>query len=108
MNLPTKSGDYEMPEAVAAAYLKLYPSAEYEFARMAIWLEANPSRRPASPKSAPKFVANWFRRVPQAARQSPAASRAAAFMASLREPLRQSEVINVETTNAAASRLLGA
>lgn len=67
LNLPTKSDTYTMPESVFAAYRKLYPSAEYEFARMLIWLETNPARRPASAKSAPRFVENWFKRVPRIA-----------------------------------------
>jgi hypothetical protein len=69
MNLPTKSGDYVMPSAVADAYRKVYPSADYEFAQMLIWLETHANRRPASPKSAPRFVANWFKRVPRIAPQ---------------------------------------
>lgn len=69
MRLPTKDGEYAMPESVFGAYLKLYPSAEHEFARMLIWLETNPARRPVSPKSAPRFVENWFKRVPRIAPQ---------------------------------------
>lgn len=108
MNLPTKGGLYEMPAQVADAYRRLYPTADEEFARMTIWLETHAARRPASPKSAPTFVANWFKRVPQAPRQSPATTRAAAFMASLREPAITLRVIDAETDDAAAPRRLGA
>jgi hypothetical protein len=69
MNLPTKTGDYAMPAAVLEAYRRVYPSADYEFAQMVIWLETHATRRPASPKSAPRFVANWFKRVPRIAPQ---------------------------------------
>lgn len=67
MNLPTKTGDYHMPDTVLQAYRRVYPSADYEFAQMVIWLETHATRRPASPKSAPRFVANWFKRVPRIA-----------------------------------------
>jgi hypothetical protein len=67
VNLPTKSGDYSMPDTVLQAYRRVYPSADYEFAQMVIWLETHATRRPASPKSAPRFVANWFKRVPRIA-----------------------------------------
>jgi hypothetical protein len=70
MNLPTKTGTYVMPADVAAAYRRIYPSADDEFARMTIWLETNAARRPASPKSAPRFVANWFSRVPRKPQQA--------------------------------------
>lgn len=66
MKLPCKDGAYEMPADVEAAYRRLYPSADGEFAQMQIWLETHASRRPASAKSAPRFVANWFKRVPRA------------------------------------------
>lgn len=72
MNIPCKTGIYAMPESVFDAYLKLYPTAEHEFARMLIWLETNPARRPVSAKSAPRFVANWFKRVPRIAPQAEA------------------------------------
>lgn len=67
MKLTTKAGDYDMPAAVLEAYRRVYPSADYEFAQMVIWLETHATRRPASPKSAPRFVANWFKRVPRIA-----------------------------------------
>lgn len=67
MNLPCKSGQYEMPADLVASYRHLYPSADEQFARMRIWLESNAARRPASAKSAPRFVANWFRKVPRIA-----------------------------------------
>jgi hypothetical protein len=69
MNLPTKSGDYCLPLTVLEAYRRIYPTADDEFARMVIWLETHAARRPASPKSAPRFVANWFKRVPRIAPQ---------------------------------------
>jgi len=62
MNLPTKDGAYEIPDDVLDSYRLLYPTADYEFARMRIWLEGNPTRRP---KGAPKFIANWFKKLPQ-------------------------------------------
>jgi hypothetical protein len=65
MNIQCKSGEYQMPESVALAYRRVYPSAEIEFAQMLIWLETHQTRRPASPKSAPQFVANWFKKVPR-------------------------------------------
>ena len=65
MILHCKTGCYEVPNHVLEAYLSIYPTGEQEFAAMVIWLEANPSRRPASPRSAPRFVANWFKRVPK-------------------------------------------
>ena len=68
MNIPCKQGIYVMPAEVEAAYLRIHPSAQDEFARMSIWLELHPGKRPASPKSAPRFVANWFKRVPKIAR----------------------------------------
>lgn len=67
MILPCKSGHYEMPADLVASYRHLYPSADEQFARMRIWLESNASRRPASARSAPRFVANWFRKVPRIA-----------------------------------------
>lgn len=75
MNIPTKSGEsYEIPAAVVDAYRVRYLDADGEFAKMLIWLESNRSRRPASPKSGPRFVANWFKRVRPAAQM--AASKA--------------------------------
>jgi hypothetical protein len=67
MNIPCKAGVYQMPEQVADAYRKIYPSADEQFARMVIWLETHAARRPASEKSAPRFVANWFKSVPRVA-----------------------------------------
>lgn len=67
--LPTKRDAYVMPADVVDAYRRIYPTADDEFARMVIWLETNAARRPASPKSAPRFVANWFKRVPRIAPQ---------------------------------------
>ena len=96
MRLPTKDGEYAMPEDVLGAYLKLYPSAEYEFARMAIWLENNPARRPASPKSAPKFVANWFKRIPRV-HHNPAREQRAATVAALTGRNRSADVIDIPT-----------
>ena len=58
-----KSGEYQMPADVWASYRRLYASADDEFARMSIWLELNAAKRPASPASAPRFVANWFKKV---------------------------------------------
>jgi hypothetical protein len=69
MQLPTKTEPYAMPAAVLEAYRRVYPSADYEFAQMVIWLETHATRRPASPKSAPRFVQNWFKRVPRIAPQ---------------------------------------
>lgn len=98
MNLPTKSGDYAMPEPVLAAYLKLYPSAEHQFAQMVIWLECNPTRRPASPKSAPRFVANWFRKVPKAAPRNVARETRDQTIAALTGRARGADVIDMPTT----------
>lgn len=87
MNFPTKAGDYVMPDEVIDAYRALHPNADREFARMRIWLESNVARRPARPDTAPKFIANWFKKlrpVPQNVRQfQTAADRRAAFVASL-------------------------
>ena len=58
-----KQGEYTMPADVWASYRRLYPSADDEFARMSIWLELNAAKRPAAPASAPRFVANWFKKV---------------------------------------------
>jgi hypothetical protein len=52
-----------MPADVWAGYRRLYPTANDEFARMSIWLELNAAKRPASPATAPRFVANWFKKV---------------------------------------------
>jgi hypothetical protein len=95
MFLQTKDGEYAMPEAVFGAYLKLYPSAEHEFARMLIWLETNPARRPASPKSAPRFVENWFKRVPRVAHHNPVREQRAATVAALTGRNRSADVIDM-------------
>jgi hypothetical protein len=95
MLLPTKAGEYAMPDAVEFAYRKLYPSAEYEFARMLIWLETNAARRPASPKSAPRFVANWFKRVPRVAHHNAAREQRAATVAALTGRNRSADVIDM-------------
>jgi hypothetical protein len=95
MNLPTKSGEYAMPQDVELAYRTLYPSAEYEFARMLIWLETNPARRPVSAKSAPRFVANWFKRVPRVAQHNPAREQRAATVAALTGRNRSADVIDM-------------
>ena len=58
-----KQGEYTMPADVWAGYRRLYPTADDEFARMSIWLELNAAKRPAAPASAPRFVANWFKKV---------------------------------------------
>jgi hypothetical protein len=55
--------EYQMPADVWASYRRLYPSADDEFAKMTIWLELNPHKWPLSPKSAPKTVSNWFKKV---------------------------------------------
>lgn len=65
MNVPCKTGMYEIPVALLEAYSAIYPTADLEFAKMVIWLESHRSRRPATPKSAPRFIANWFRNVPK-------------------------------------------
>lgn len=65
MIIQCKTGSYEIPHAVVEAYSALYPTAAQEFARMTIWLECNKAKRPANQKSAPRFVANWFKRVPK-------------------------------------------
>ena len=80
MNIPCKDGIYAMGDDLADAYRKIYPSADHEFASMRIWLEVNPARRPASPKSAPRFVANWFSRVPKLSPQRDARTQTLAAL----------------------------
>jgi hypothetical protein len=99
MQVICKQGVYEMPETVSDAYRRLYSTADDEFARMAIWLERNVARRPASPKSAPRFVDAWFKRVPRIAVPARPQSRAAAFMQSLRIPSDKPDVIDMEVSN---------
>lgn len=65
MRLKCKSGEYELSTTIIEAYSAIYPTADQQFAQMVIWLESNPSRRPASAKSAPRFIQNWFKRVPK-------------------------------------------
>jgi hypothetical protein len=106
MNLPCKSGQYEMPADLAASYRHLYPSADEQFARMRIWLESNAARRPASPKSAPRFVANWFKRVPRVVtqRSAIAESRLQTVAALVGSNRSQSNVIDMPAVAAAVGR----
>jgi hypothetical protein len=85
-----------MPDEVVAAYRRVYPSADYEFARMVIWLETHSTRRPASPKSAPRFVANWFKRIPRV-HHNPAREQRAATVAALTGRNRSADVIDMPT-----------
>ena len=55
--------EYQMPADVWAGYRRLYPSADDEFAKMAIWLEMNAAKRPASAATVPRFIGNWFKKV---------------------------------------------
>lgn len=103
MNVPTKDGPYEVSDEVARAFRTLYPSADTEFARMLLWLERNPSRRPASPKSAPRFVQNWFKRVPRARMVDPVREERARTFAALTGRAGDSNVIDI----AAVTSVLG-
>lgn len=110
MNLPTKAGEYTVPEEVLKAYRELYPNADREFARMRIWLESNVARRPAKPDTAPKFIANWFKKsrpMPAVVRpMQTAADRRYAFIASLTGESRQDErTIDVDAYERSAPRL---
>lgn len=66
MQIPCKNGDlFEVGENVKAAYKVLHGDAtDAAFARMTIWLAANPKRLPASKAAAMRFVRNWFKKVP--------------------------------------------
>ena len=77
MLLKCKNGDYELTPALLDSYRLLYPTADTAFAEMLIWLENNAARRPASAKSAPRFVANWFRNVRKARPVTPAQEKIA-------------------------------
>lgn len=55
--------EYQMPADVWAGYRRLFPSADDEFAKMAIWLELNPSKWPLRPDTAASFVSKWFKKV---------------------------------------------
>lgn len=64
MLIRTKDGaGYELPAESADAFARIYRDGARELDRMLIWLEIHPGRRPATAKSAPRFLANWFRRV---------------------------------------------
>ena len=104
MNLPTKGGVYAMPDTVLEAYRRIYPTADDEFARMVIWLETNAARRPASPKSAPRFVANWFKRVPRVQHHNPAREQRAATIAALTGRTGRADVIDMPTTSGRVGR----
>jgi hypothetical protein len=108
MQVICKQGVYEMPETVSDAYRRLYPTADDEFARMAIWLERNVARRPASPKSAPRFVDAWFKRVPRRAAPTVRDQRAATFAALIGGAAAIGDTSNVVELSASAVRVGGA
>lgn len=66
LRIACRNGEtYEVGAQLFGAYSRVHANAEHEFARMTIWLETHKAKRPATAASAPRFVANWFSRVPK-------------------------------------------
>ncbi len=74
--LPMRDGsEWEPTPEQLADLRRAYPLLEPEFAKMRLWLEANPARRKLKPL---RFVKNWLDRV---SKKQPTGQEAAAYVA---------------------------